>query len=122
MLLWCHAPKLATEIARQLKADHTQRSADVQKEVLGVQLSELSQAMMQKWQLPDLLIRCIDDRNEADPKIRSVVLAVRIARHTQHGWDDAHAQAALPDDIAEVARLMNLSTEAAYRLLIGMDG
>lgn len=121
MLLWCHAPKLALEIAQRLRKDHTLRSADVQQEVLGIELNDLSQDLMRRWQLPDLLIRCTDDRNLSDPKIRSVMLGVRIARHTQHGWDDPHAQAAMPDDVAEVARLLNLSNEAAYRLLVGMD-
>jgi hypothetical protein len=50
-----------------------------------------------------------------------VMLGVRIARHTQHGWDDPHAQAALPDDVYEVAKLLNLSPDAAFRLLITMD-
>jgi hypothetical protein len=44
---------------------------------------------------PTLLIQCTNDRNAQDPKVRSVMLAVRIARHTQYGWDDPHAQAAL---------------------------
>ena len=121
MLLWCHAPKLALEIATRLKADYTMRSADIQQEVLGIQLADLSQDLMRLWQLPYLLIRCTDDRNAVDPKIRSVMLGVRIARHTQYGWDDPHAQASMPDDVADVAKLLNLSSEAAYRLLVGMD-
>lgn len=121
MMLWCHAPKLALEIANRLKADYTMRSADVQQEVLGIHLADLSQDLMRLWQLPYLLIRCTDDRNAADPKIRSVMLGVRLARHTQYGWDDPHAQAAMPDDVADVAKLLNLSNESAYRLLVGMD-
>jgi HD-like signal output (HDOD) protein len=121
MLLWCHAPTLALQIASRLKGDYTLRSADVQQEVLGVQLGDLGQELMREWQLPDLLIRCTNDRNTQDPKIRSVVLGVQIARHTQHGWDDPHAQAALPDDVKEVARLLNLSNDAAMRLLVGLD-
>jgi HD-like signal output (HDOD) protein len=121
MLLWCHAPKLALEIAHRLKADHTARSAQVQQEVLGIQLAELAQELMRLWQLPYLLIKCIDDRNAVDPKIRSVMLGVQIARHTQHGWEDPHAQAALPDDMAEVGRLLNVSAESAQRMLVGMD-
>jgi HD-like signal output (HDOD) protein len=121
MLLWCHAPALSLEMAQRLKTDHTLRSAEIQKEVLGVELGDLSQALMHAWQLPDMLIRCTDDRSTQDPKVRSVMLGVRIARHTQHGWDDPHAQAAMPDDVADIARLLNLSFEAAQRLLIGMD-
>lgn len=121
MLLWCHAPRLALDIAAQLKADHTMRSADIQQAVLGIRLADLAQELMRVWQLPDLLIRCSDHREASDPKIRNVMLGVRIARHTQYGWDDPHAQAALPDDVADVARLLNLSNDAAYRLLLGMD-
>ncbi|HEX5357576.1 MAG TPA: HDOD domain-containing protein [Aquabacterium sp.] len=121
MLLWCHAPKLALEIATRQKADYTIRSADIQREVLGIELGDLSQELMRLWQLPYLLIKCTDDHNAADPKIRNVMLGVRIARHTQYGWDDPHAQAALPDDVGEVARLLNLSHDAAYRLVQGMD-
>ncbi len=122
MLLWCHAPGLSLQMASRLKQDHTLRSADVQREVLGVELGDLSQALMHAWQMPDMLIRCTDDRSTDNPKVRSVMLGVRIARHTQHGWDDPHAQAAMPDDVSEVARLLNLSHEAAYRLVTGMDG
>jgi len=121
MLLWCHAPKLALEIATRQKADYTIRSVDIQREVLGIELGDLSQELMRLWQLPYLLIKCTDDHNAADPKIRNVMLGVRIARHTQYGWEDPHAQAALPEDVNEVARLLNLSPDAAYRLVQGMD-
>lgn len=121
MLLWCHAPTLALRIADTLKADHTARSGDVQQEVLGIKLGDLAQSLMQAWQLPDLLIRCADDHETRDPKVRTTMLAVRIARHTQHGWDDPHAQAALPDDVAAVAQLLTLSDDAALRMMIGMD-
>lgn len=121
MLLWCHAPALALDISRRQKADYTLRSIDIQQEVLGIHLDDLANELMRAWQLPDLLIKCTDERNAPDPKIRSVLLGVKIARHTQHGWDDLHAQAAMPDDVAEVARLLNLSEDAALRLLIGMD-
>ncbi len=121
MLLWCHAPRLATEIAERLKGDHTLRSADVQQAVLGIQLRDLAHELMRRWQLPDLLVRCTDPRHAKDPKVRTVMLGVRIARHTQHGWDVPHARAAMPDDVADVARLLNLSDEAAHRLLLAMD-
>ena len=55
------------------------------------------------------------------PRAQTVKLAVRIARHTRYGWDDPHAQAALHDDAADVARLLTLSQEAATRLIMAMD-
>ncbi|MBP7484490.1 MAG: hypothetical protein RLZZ369_1203 [Pseudomonadota bacterium] len=121
MLLWCHAPKLAIEMARRLKADFRVRSADIQNEVLGIELGDLGQALMHQWRLPELLIQATDDHNAHHPKVRSVMLAVRIARHTQYGWDDPHAQASLPDDIAEVAQLLTMSHDATRRLIEGLD-
>ncbi len=122
MLLWCHAPVLMLEIARRLKADHTLRSAAVQQDVLGIHIDDLAQELMRRWQLPDLLIHCSDQRLVNDPKVRTVTLGVRIARHTQHGWDDPHCLAALPDDASDVGLLLNIAPEAAHRLIRGLDG
>lgn len=121
MLLWCHAPSLMLEITERLKADHTLRSAAVQQEVLGVHIDDLAQELMRRWQLPDLLIHCSDQRLVNDPRVRNVTLAVRIARHTQHGWDDPHCLAALPDDARDVGLLLNIAPEAAHRLIRGLD-
>lgn len=121
MLLWCHAPRLALEIATRQKLDFRVRSADIQREVLGIELVDLGQALMQHWRLPDLLRQTTDDHNARHPKVRTVMLAVRLARHTQYGWHDPHAQAALPDDIADIAQLLTLSPEAARRLIEGLD-
>ncbi len=121
MLLWCHAPALALDIAQRLHADHTLRSVEAQRKVLGVQLGDLAQELMHRWQLTDLLIRCTDDRKAQDPKVRTTMLGVRIARHTQHGWDVPHALAALPYDAADVGKLLTISPDAALRLIQGMD-
>ncbi|HET8868808.1 MAG TPA: HDOD domain-containing protein [Aquabacterium sp.] len=121
MLLWCHAPKLALEIANRQKADYRVRSADIQKEVLGIELVDIAQSLMQHWRLPELLRLATDDHNARHPKVRTVMLAVRLARHTQYGWNDPHAQAALPDDIADIAQLLTLSPEATRRLIEGID-
>lgn len=121
MLLWCHAPMLMMEVTRRLKDDHTLRSAAVQHEVLGVRIDDLAQELMRRWQLPDLLIHCSDERLANDPRVRNVTLAVRVARHTQHGWEDPHCQAALPDDARDVGQLLNIAPDAAHRLIRGLD-
>lgn len=121
MLLWCHAPGLALTMAEQQKSDHTLRSIDIQERVLGVRLGDLGQALMRRWHLPELLVECTNDRDTHSSRVRTVVLGVQIARHTQHGWTDAHAQAALPDDVTEVAQLLTISKDAAHRLLMAMD-
>lgn len=117
MLLWCHAPSLAVEIARRQHADPTLRSAAVQRSVLNVELGELEQALMRVWRLPELLIHITDDRHASHPQVRTVMLAIRLARHTQHGWDNA----ALPDDFADIAELLNVAPHVAQAKALALD-
>lgn len=121
MLLWCHAPKLAKEIHRLKRADPALRSSAAQKAVLGTTLNALAHGLMREWQLPDMLIKCTDERRVNDPQVRNVMLAVRLARHSRNGWDAPNAQPALRDDIAGVAQLLTLSEEAATRLVMTLD-
>jgi HD-like signal output (HDOD) protein len=117
MLLWCHAPALALAIRDAQQADPALRSADVQRALLNVELNDLQHALMQAWRLPDLLVRITDDRHADQPAVKNVTLAVRLARHTARGWDNA----ALPDDVAEVAALLNLAPGATLALLHDID-
>ena len=113
LLLWCHAPALALQIARRQRGDPTLRSALAQQAVLGIELADLQQSLMRTWRLPELLIRIADEHHTEHATVRNVLLAVRLARHTANGWDNA----ALPDDIADIAALLNLSHGAALQLV-----
>ena len=113
MLLWCHAPTLALRIQRAQHADPALRSSAAQLDVLNVDLMDLQQSLMKAWRLPELLIRISDDRHADHPSVRSVALAVRLARHTSHGWDNA----ALPDDVKDIATLLNLSQAATLQFV-----
>lgn len=117
MLLWCHAPRLALDIAQRQQADEALRSATVQQQVLGVTLSELQQALMRAWGLPDLLLQLDDDHGADTPSVRNVRLAVRVARHSAQGW----ANAALPDDVSDIAQLLRLNQESTAALLHEID-
>ena len=113
MLLWCHAPALALRIQELQRADPGLRSAAAQLAVLNVDLADLQQALMKAWRLPELLIRISDDRHADSPSVRNVTLALRLARHTSQGWDNP----AIPDDVTEIAGLLNLSEAAALQLV-----
>ena len=117
MLLWCHAPALAVEIAKRQHADPALRSAVVQREVLNIELGELEQALMRVWCLPELLIRITDDKHASHPQVRTVMLAIRLARHTQYGWNNA----ALPDDFADIAGLLNVAPHVAQAKALALD-
>ncbi len=113
MLVWLHAPVLALELARRQRTDPRLRSIDAQREVLDVALTDLQQALMRAWRLPELLVRITDDRACDEPQVRNVQLAIRVARHSVQGWDDP----ALPDDVDEIAELLNLATVPTLQLL-----
>lgn len=117
MLLWVHAPDLALQIATLQGADRTLRSSAAQRQVLGIELTALEQALMKRWHLPELLMRITGDKHERDPQVRCVHLAVRLARHTARGWDDA----GVPDDLHDIAELLNLSEAHTLKLLHEFD-
>jgi len=117
MLLWVNAPELAMQIATLQSADRHLRSAVAQRQVLGVELADLEQALMKHWHLPELLTRITNDKHARDPQVRCVHLAVRLARHTARGWDDA----AVPDDLHDIAELLNLSEAHTLKLLHEFD-
>ncbi len=117
MLLWCHAPALALRIRAAQRADPGLRSSAVQRELLNIELADLQQALMKAWRLPELLIRISDARHAEQASVRNVLLAVRLARHSALGWDNP----ALPDDLTEIAALLNLSPAAALQMVRSIE-
>lgn len=118
LLLWLRAPALALQIAQRQQADPALRSAAVQREVLHIELDELEHALMLAWRLPALLVQITDEHAaHTSLQMRNVQLAIRLARHSRLDWDNA----ALPDDLQDIATLLNLSPEAAQRLVLEID-
>lgn len=113
LLLWCEAPLLALEIASRQRQDTTRRSADVQRELLGVDLHTLEQELMENWRLPNFMRQLTQEQHASRPGPRSVMLAVRIARHSQGSWNNA----ALPDDYADLGNLLNLAPPTVAKMV-----
>ncbi|MCK7497520.1 MAG: HDOD domain-containing protein [Comamonadaceae bacterium] len=117
MLVWLGAPELALEIARRQRVDPSLRSATAQVDVLNVRLADLQQALMTAWRLPALLVKISSDRPSRSDQVRNVLLAIQLARHTAHGRDNP----AIPDDVTEIAALLNLRVEPTWALLRDLD-
>ncbi len=117
LLLWAHAPALALAIAQRQQAQPGQRSTEAQQAVLKITLSDLQQALMKAWRLPPLLVQISCDQDSPLTQVRNVQLAVRVARHSAQGWHNP----ALPDDIAALAKLLDLGPEHALELLHELD-
>jgi len=117
MLLWLHAPELALELQRRQRADSTLRSCAAQRDLLNAELNDIQHVLMQLWRLPEILVRITDDSHAENSQVRNVLLAIRLARHTMDGWDNA----ALPDDIRDIAALLHLGLEPTRELLLDID-
>lgn len=117
MLLWLHAPELALAIQHRQQADAGLRSAAVQRELLHAELNQIQHALMQLWRLPEILVRITDDHHAENSQVRNVLLAIRVARHTEQGWDNP----AVPDDIRDIAALLHLGLTPTRDLLLDID-
>ncbi|MBS1161562.1 MAG: hypothetical protein H6R15_3981 [Proteobacteria bacterium] len=113
ILVWCSAPTLGLAILGRQKAQPSLRSAEAQRQVLGLTFQDIQLELCRVWHLPDLLQNLIDDDNAGNPRVQNVTLAVRLARHSAHGWEDA----ALPDDYRDIGGLLNISPEAVRQRL-----
>src|SRR5262245_36340017 len=113
ILMWCFAPTLALRVYELQRADPTLRSRVAQKTVYGVALNDVQLALVREWRLPALLVEMMNDKLSNQPRVRNALYAVNLARHAEHGWDDA----ALPDDFKNIADLLHIDAEAARRIV-----
>lgn len=117
ILIWLHAPTLALQIQTAQAADATLRSSTIQKTVLGIEITDLRQSLMTLWHLPELLLSISDERHAERASVQCVLLAVRLARHTAVSWDNA----AVPDDLADIAKFFNAPAKVALAFLHKID-
>jgi len=118
MLMWVYVPDAMLQIRKMQQQDRTLRSKAVQEQVLGFNLHDLQKALIQAWNLPQLLLTLMDDANAGKPRVRNVVLAVNLARHSANGWDDA----ALPDDYKDIGELLRIPATEAMALVAPDEG
>jgi len=117
LLLWCYVPDKMLAIAASQQKDSTLRSRHAQEKVLGFAIDELQSKLVIAWQLPELLITLLDESCASQTRVRNVLLAVNLARHSAHGWENA----ALPDDYREIGELLRLPTSDVMAIL-GVGG
>jgi HD-like signal output (HDOD) protein len=115
MLMWCFAPEKMNTIFDMQKADKTLRSQAVQEKVLGFKLHDMQNELVEVFKLPPLLKQLMHDESANEHRVKNVLLAVNLARHSANGWDDA----ALPDDYTDIAEFLRVDVERA-KLIIGV--
>ena len=116
MLMWCYAPQEMLKIREMQLQDKTLRTRAVQEQVFGFNLLDLQKTLVKNWQLPELLLHLMDDEYSTHQRVRNVILAVNLARHSANGWDDA----ALPDDYRDIAELLRMKADQVM-VMVGVD-
>lgn len=107
ILMWCFAPAEMLKVQAMQEQDKSMRSGTAQEIVFGFRLLALQKELVREWKLPTLLLNLMDSENSQQIRVRNVVLADRLARHSSHGWDDA----ALPDDYKDIGLLLNIKAD-----------
>ncbi|HEY3327046.1 MAG TPA: HDOD domain-containing protein [Novimethylophilus sp.] len=114
MLMWISNPEPMLKIRHMQEADRTLRSAAVQEEVLGFKGMDLQRALTVGWHLPQLLQDMMDPAQAEHPRVKNVMLAVNLVRHSANGWEDA----ALPDDYRDIGELLRMKPEDVQTMVM----
>ncbi len=118
ILMWCFDPEAMLEISVIQQRDKLLRSRTIQEQVLGFSLLELQHELAVQWELPQLLLTLMSDACSNQPRVRNVVLAVNLARHSANSWDDP----ALPDDYKDIAELLRMPIEEVVQMIAADAG
>ncbi|MFT4174522.1 MAG: HDOD domain-containing protein [Rhodocyclaceae bacterium] len=113
ILFWCFAPELMLRVTQLLHDTPGLRSAHAQHAMLKVAIGDVQVALTRAWGLPQLLVTLMDPANADSARVRNVILATDLARHTANGWADP----ALPDDYTGIAELLHNSVPMVLRRL-----
>ena len=113
MLMWCFVPERMNKIYTMQKSDKTLRTKAVQEQMLGFHIQDLQKELIKAYSMPPLLSQLMDDEAELDYRAKNVSLAVKLARHSANGWDDA----ALPDDYKDIAAFLHVDVERVLFLI-----
>lgn len=116
-LLWCFSPDKMLELYHLQQADKALRSAQAQKQVFGFSFHDLQLELVKVCSLPPLLEQLMDEHEVNNPRVKSVILAVNVARHSANSWEDA----ALPDDYKDIATLLRVDIKKARRVVGAPD-
>lgn len=116
ILMWCFAPQEMLEIRELQQRDKTLRTRAAQEQVFGFNLLDMQKQLVKNWELPQLLLTLMDDACANHQRVRNVIYAVNLARHSANGWDDA----ALPDDYTDIAELLRMTPELVM-LMVGAE-
>lgn len=113
ILMWCFAPDQMLEVEELRLQEPMVRTRVIQARVFGFTMFELQRVIAEQWELPQLLLTLMNDSCAHLPRVRNVVLATNLVRHSTKSWDDP----ALPDDYKDIADLLRMPVEAVVDMI-----
>lgn len=113
LLLWLYAPKLMALLVALRKRFPQHPIEVLQRKVFNTTDPELRDALIVRLQLPTILKTLMDPQQQEHPRVRTVLLATRLARHVARGWN--HPQ--LLQDIEAIEAHLHLNRETLLRRL-----
>lgn len=117
IVCWVFAPALTRQVYELQAANPQLRTRIAQTRVFGVTAREIQSALIDAWKMPELLIALLDEnRDPKNPRVLTVRLAGRLARHLSvSGWDNP----AIGDDVRAIEEVLRINREPLLRR-IGM--
>ncbi|MFN8388756.1 MAG: HDOD domain-containing protein [Bdellovibrionota bacterium] len=92
MLFYCFGGEKAELLVNALEGNKSRPEAEIEQEVLGFQLAELTQALAKKWGLGELLVKAVSSTEKANNRIAGVRLGRSFAHAVEKGWDSPEAE------------------------------
>ena len=89
MAFWCFADKVDPDASQRLQekmALHPDDPAKAEREVLGFELSQLTEALNNEWHLSGLLDNAIAGRKGNHPRVSNITIGHEIASAAHQGW------------------------------------
>jgi hypothetical protein len=115
LLLWATQPGAAKRFDSRDQAPVTERG-EVERELFGVSMSELSGALLRAWHLPEFAARCSEPAFALHPRGVLVALATRLAQSCSVSWSTAESDRCL--DMA--AELLGQTRDRTVAAQIGI--
>ncbi|OUR81567.1 hypothetical protein A9Q82_09290 [Cycloclasticus sp. 46_120_T64] len=114
LAFWCFSDNKGDELSLALKKTNAP-AVQVERDILGFTMNELSQGIAQAWGLSDLLQRTLKNPNDSDPTSQAICLSHQLAEAVEKGWE-SEAVTELTQSIAKLTgRSAKVTTEQLHQ-------
>lgn len=95
MAFWCFGGKQAAALDEAMREQPDEKPEDLQMDILGFRLRNLTVALAKEWQLGPLVVAAAEHRPDATGDEAAIAHGYRLAKAVEGGWESAEAREAL---------------------------